>query len=560
MSYKINKYIDMYIDLIETGQIRVCDDQIALIKMIRRCFEKENIYVDEEQADKYFGLQKYFPYKLFPWQTFIFGLHLCTYWKESGMPRWHTLFVLGGRGMGKDGSISFESMCLASPYNPVSNYDVDICANNETQAKRPVLDLVDFFERHFKKMSKFYYWTKEMIRSTRNGGVIRGHTNNYKGKDGLRSGAVILNEVHAYENYDNINVFTTGLGKKAHPRISIWTTNGDVTEGPLDDYIKKSEEILYHGKDDNGFLPFICRLNHKEDVHDFENWQMANPSLNYLPHLFAEIEKEYYEWLENPAIHSGFMTKRMNIRESNLELQVTSWENLEATNKEIVKLSGFPCVCGIDFSKTTDWAAVNFHFMIGEKRYDINHAWICIRNPEISRIKAPWREWANRGLLTIVDDVEINPELLTKYIQSMRYQYNIKKVCIDSYRYTLMKKYLEEIGFDATDKKNIRLVRPSDIMKIYPIIDRCFANQYFHWGDNPVLRWATNNTKLVKVKQSALSLSGENETGNYIFGKIEAKSRKTDPFMALVASMVEENSLPANNKIPMNVNFTLHTY
>jgi hypothetical protein len=30
------------------------------------------------------------------------------------------------------------------------------------------------------------------------------------------------------------------------------------------------------------------------------------------------------------------------------------------------------------------------------------------------------------------------------------------------------------------------------------------------------------------------------DTGNYYYGKIEAKSRKTDPFMALVASMVVE--------------------
>ena len=32
--------------------------------------------------------------------------------------------------------------------------------------------------------------------------------------------------------------------------------------------------------------------------------------------------------------------------------------------------------------------------------------------------------------------------------------------------------------------------------------------------------------------------------GNYVYGKIEAKSRKTDPFMALVASMVVEDALP----------------
>ena len=33
------------------------------------------------------------------------------------------------------------------------------------------------------------------------------------------------------------------------------------------------------------------------------------------------------------------------------------------------------------------------------------------------------------------------------------------------------------------------------------------------------------------------------DTGNFIYAKIEAKSRKTDPWMALVASMVIEPML-----------------
>jgi hypothetical protein len=34
------------------------------------------------------------------------------------------------------------------------------------------------------------------------------------------------------------------------------------------------------------------------------------------------------------------------------------------------------------------------------------------------------------------------------------------------------------------------------------------------------------------------------DVGNFVYGKIEAKSRKTDPFMALAASMTVEDALP----------------
>ena len=76
-------------------------------------------------------------------------------------------------------------------------------------------------------------------------------------------------------------------------------------------------------------------------------------------------------------------------------------------------------------------------------------------------------------------------------------------------------------------------------MKIVPSIDRYFSKHFFIWGDNPVLRWATNNTKKVKSSKKIGS-----DTGNYYYAKIEAKSRKTDPFMALVASVIIEDDIP----------------
>lgn len=114
-------------------------------------------------------------------------------------------------------------------------------------------------------------------------------------------------------------------------------------------------------------------------------------------------------------------------------------------------------------------------------------------------------------------------------------KYNVRMLAMDHHRWTLVSESLRKIGWDATDKTRVKLVRPSDIMQVDPVIQECFARGRFAWGDNPCLRWAVNNTKRVRASRS-LGV----ETGNYIYAKIEAKSRKTDPFMALVASMVIE--------------------
>ena len=55
------KVIDEYINLVKNGKYRVCREQIQLIKFVENVFENEEIYVDEEQLEKYLSLQKYFP-------------------------------------------------------------------------------------------------------------------------------------------------------------------------------------------------------------------------------------------------------------------------------------------------------------------------------------------------------------------------------------------------------------------------------------------------------------------------------------------------------------------
>lgn len=560
MSSNINPHIREWIDIVKNRVYAVCEEQELLVSYVERCFETEEIYTDDEQLEKYIGLARYFPFEeVFPWQKFVIGLHDCTYWRDSGLPRWPDLFCELGRGAGKDGTIAWESVCLMSPYNGIREYDVDICANNEDQAMRPVRDVIAAFEQpaHMAKLKRFFYWTKEQVISLRTRSMMKGRTNSPKGKDGLRSGICIFNEIHQYENYANIDVFTTGLGKKKHPRRSYYTTNGEIREGPLDDLLENAEGILRGGEPDNGLLPFICKLNKKEDVHDERNWTMANPSLPYLPNLLEEIRKEYREWKKNPDRLPAFMTKRMNIPDSRKEVEVTSWENIMVTNREIPDLRRFSCICGIDYSRISDFASVNLHFRNGDLRYDINHSWLCLQSKDIQRMKCPWKEWANAGLLTLVDDVEIHPSYLTNYISEKKLEYDIKMLALDDFRYALISEYLRRIGFDAKTSRNIKLVRHSDIMRVATVIDSCFNNQYFVWGDNPVLRWATNNTKMIRSGRKP-GKDDDADLGNFVYGKIEARSRKTDPFMALAASMTVEDVLPAARR--PKPKFGVYTY
>ena len=322
------------------------------------------------------------------------------------------------------------------------------------------------------------------------------------------------------------------MGKKPHPRRTYISTNGDVREAVLDQLIEKSEKILNGEIPDNGFLPFICKLDNPKEVDDPEMWEKANPSLPYLPILKEQMKREYADYQLDPVINNAFMTKRMNIPQGRKDTEVASWENIMATNGEVPDLRGKTCVCGIDFSKTTDFVSAFLLFKNGGHYYGIHHSWFCTASNDKHRIKLPLDQMAQRGLLTIVDDVEINPTLIADWIREMKNDYYIEKIAIDSYRYTVLSAALRDVGFDANEKE-VKLVRPSDIMLNGQKISSMFIGHKITWGDDPMMRWFTNNAKLEPAPNN-----------NFKYGKIEPKSRKTDGFMAFVAAVTIEEELP----------------
>lgn len=522
-----------YIDLIESGRVRACKEQIQLVELVKRVFAEEELFYDVEQIDKYLSYQKYFPFVLFDWEKFCFVLHNCVF-QADGLPRWPDLFILIGRGGGKNAYLAYEDFCLVTETNGISQYDIDICANSEDQAKTTFMDIYNVLEnsKFRSKFKKHFHWNLTEIINLKTGSRIKYRTNNPEGKDGLRSGKVDFDEPHAYKDWENINVFTTGLGKKPHPRRSYVSTNGDVRDGPLDQLIEKSEKILAGELPDEGFLPFIGRLDDEEEVHDPANWEKANPSLPFLPTLKNQMKREYADYILDPVVNHAFMTKRMNRPKGNKDAEVTSWDNILKTKGTVPDLRGRTCVCGIDFSKTTDFVSVFLLFKIGDCYYGIHHSWFCAHSADKHRIRIPLEEMAERGLLTMVNDVEILPEHITNWLKEQMRYYHIEKIAVDNYRYALLAKALREIGYDANEKR-VKMLRPSDIMQVVQKVSSAFLNGRIKWGDDPLMRWFTNNAKLEPAPNN-----------NFKYGKIEPKSRKTDGFMAFVAAMCIEDDLP----------------
>lgn len=530
--------ITTWMRMVEKGEIEACEEQHLLCAYIRDVFATEELIIDYDRIEGYSDYQRYFPFDLFPWEWFCFALFMCVF-KANGTPRWSQEFIYVGRGAGKNGYDSFVTFCATTKVNGIKDYDVDICANSEDQARTSFDDIWEILENSGQraKFANGFSWNKEEITCKSTSSTIKYRTDNPKSKDGLRSGMVIFDEVHAYQNFKNIKVFTTGLGKKPHPRRLYTTTDGDIRDGVLDNLLEKARRILKREMPNNGFLPFICKLDHPDEVHDPTKWPKANPSLPYLPILMDEMLQEYDDFLIDPASNADFMTKRMNLPQGNPDLQVASWDDIKRTSREVPDLRGMSCVCGIDYASTNDFVSAFLLFRLDGMYYGIHHTWICSRSKDLPRIRAPLKEWEQLGIVEFVDDVEVHPSIVCDWVYRQGYDYDIRLVAIDKYRHTLFMLELNEIGFSATEK-TVKIVRPSDVMFVQPKINSLFLNGLIVWGDDPAMRWYTNNTKLVYAENS-----------NYKYGKIEPKSRKTDGFSAFVSAMTAEDAIPDYGEI-----------
>jgi len=535
---KMPNDVENYIRFVYEHMDEHCTWTIKFCELIIRSFENEKLYWNEEKVNKYFSYQKYFPFSLLLWERCLFVLHNCVF-REDGLPRWPDLMIVVGRGAGKNGYLSFEDFCLLSQAHNIQNYNIDIYATSEDQAMTSFKEIYEVLEKNKAKLSKYFYWNKEVIKNKITRSELRYRTRNADTKDGGRPGKNDFDELHAYENNELIDVANTGLGKIEHPRTTIITTQGDVRDGPLDDEMKDGYDVLDGKMSDNGKLYFFCMLDDKKEVDNEKMWNKPNPSLRFRPDLYEQIKKEYVSYKKRPEKNRAFIVKRMNLIEENKDIAITSWENILSTNRPYIDLIGHECICGIDYAKTSDFVAAGLLFKQNGYRYWICHAWFCKNSKDRHRIKPDLKMWEKMGVLTIVDAVEISPQIVVDWIVEKQSQYSIVKLCIDNFRYTLFSSYLKTIGFDARDKTKVKLVRPSDIMKVVPVIESWFNNQQIIWNDDPFMRWCTNNVKLVDAGK-----------GNQVYDKQEPKSRKTDGFMAFAAAATSDDELQEYNDYP----------
>lgn len=517
----------------KNNEIKVSKYVVLLFSYLKKfVLNRDDIYFDNEMHSNYIAFAEKNYFELAPFQKFKTAF-VFLYYKDGGYPFFDQFFFYEARGAGKNGLISTLANFFISDLHGIDDYDVSIVATSAKQAETSAKEIYSVIDKAGKNsvLQALFEHKKSEIVSKTGKGTVQFHTSNAKTKDGLRDGCVIYDEIHEFLNSDIVEVFSSGLGKVRHSREFFITTDGFVRGGYLDDMKERALKVLNGEALEDHIFIFMATLDDITEVENETNWQKANsmfhePMSEYAKNLYRKVKRQY-DALGNskPSSKIKFLTKRMNLPSTDLETSVATWEEIQATGRGFPDLQHRSCVGGLDFASIRDFAAVGLLFKDGDDYIWKSHSFVrqgFLNNVEM---KPPIHDWQEQGLLTIVDEPVINIKHIVDWFVEMREIYGLTTIVADTFRLDLVKSSLEAEGFE------IMYVRTKGIEALLaPRVETIFAEQRVIYGNNPLMRWYTDNVKVTTDKK-----------GNKTYGKKDEIRRKTDGFQAFVHALYRDD-------------------
>ena len=292
---RYSPYLDPYIQDIQLNKVHHCRDQdLMLENVLLPVLGRSDVYVDDDKITQGLALQKYFPYQLLPWEVFLFAVIVGIRFRETGSIYFTDIRIILGRGSGKNGFIDFLAFYFISPAHGIQGYDVDLLANSETQVKTSFMDVHQLITDPDDKsltpaLNAHFSATLTAITGKATRSTLRYNTSSKRGKDSKRTGCIILDEIHEYLDFSNINTLKSGLGKRKDGRCISISTFDHVRGAVFDRQMDQNQDILSHYNPRNRTFPFICRIEAEEEWKDPACWVKAIPSLPWFPTLRETI-------------------------------------------------------------------------------------------------------------------------------------------------------------------------------------------------------------------------------------------------------------------------------
>lgn len=338
------------------------------------------------------------------------------------------------------------------------------------------------------------------IASYHNGGTYKPINAKASTQDGLNPSCTILDEIHAHQNHDLLNVLKSAAGARRNPLFLYLTTEGYANPGPWEEEREFAKKVLQGIIDADHYLALYYAVDEKneelgiagDDDFDESAWRKANPLMSVNPILLNEIRKEAIEAKDKPGSHSEFKIKRLNRPSSvaNGWINITKWRECIG-NIDLEWLKQFPCYGGLDLSNTTDLTSFRLVWDVEGHIYTYGWRWVpsvAVRKRK-QRGLIPYAGWVLNGNLLESGNEAIDYAPIEAKIIEVHETFNLVSVGYDGWNAAQVVQRLN----DANVKMEQFIQGPKSYHPAMQALEIAYLSGNFTHGNDPVLNWNASN-------------------------------------------------------------------
>ncbi len=419
--------------------------------------------------------------------------------KETGYRKYRETLFLCGRKNGKSTLLSGIALYMLTS-DGEGAAEIYSVATKKDQAKKVLTEAVNMIKQSPE--------LRAVIKKRRNdvyfpatSSIFEALASDSNTLDGLNSHAVIIDELHAIRDRNLYEVMKQSTSSRRQPLVVMITTAGTVRECIFDDMYKYASDVADGIIQDDAFLPILYELDAREEWTDPRAWYKANPGLGVIKQFKTLVQ--FVERAKNNAADlPGVLCKDFNIRENS----AASWLSFEEINNtatfDMSEVENTYAIGGCDLSATTDLTCATLLIRKPgtETIYVLQKYFLPETRVEYLEDKntneAPYRLWADRGLLKICDGNRVNYSDVTAWFVEMRDKYKIDPYKI-GYDRALAGYWVEEM---KNENFTLEQVAQGPFTWSQPMkeMGAALGGHIVNYNNNPILKWCLSNTTVQK--------------------------------------------------------------
>lgn len=438
MKYQHINYILRYWKAIESGKIQVCEKTRAVYRQLALdCKKKTPYHFDIDRAMRPIVFVETFcrqskgdtgaPLKLQLFQKAaiqaIYG-----FVDKKGIRRYNEVLWILARKNGKSTVLSALGLYMMLGDNEGGS-EVDCVASKKDQAKIVFNEARNMVVQS-PWLAKYIRKRKTDMYSDYNFGVFQPLASDSNTLDGLNPHCGIIDELHSIKDRNIYDVVKQGMTSRRQPILFMITTSGYNRESIYDTMYEYAEKVLAGDINDEHFLPLIYELDKTEEWTDPKMWIKANPGLGTI-----KSRKALSDNVERAKVDASFrptvLTKDFNCKSVTADSWLTYDQLYNPATFTMDDVRNTYAIGGCDLSATTDLTCATLlirkpndetiyvlqQYFLPEDRVDAVEV--------TSSKEAPYRKWADRGLLTLCKGSMVNYSDVTAWYIRMRDEYGI---------------------------------------------------------------------------------------------------------------------------------------